>query len=194
MCFFRFPVLLFLVPLACYAQTQNTPQSSGPVQTQNVPVAKPPLPPSSDDAPIFDRGTIAVPNQPSSPVKRVLRRLDPNCFEGIFRLCWSSPPADGPVYNTYEKRRVAEDFELGDDAMKHKNYRGAEFRFEDVLTYEPRNPEATFKLAEALSKLGKKAEACSTYNAYLEIAPTGAFADRATIGLQKLALPCSSSD
>lgn len=191
MCFFRTTVLVFALSFVCCAQTQNTPQTSATVQTKTIPVASPPLPPSSDDAPIPDRGAVAVPNQSSSPIKRALRRLDPNCFDGIFHLCWSSPVADEPVYTDYEKRRIAEDLELGDYAMKHKNYRGAEFRFEDALTYAPENAEATFKLAEAHNKLGHKAEACSNYNAYLKIAPSGAFADRARTGLAKL-MPCPS--
>ena len=73
--------------------------------------------------------------------------------------------------------------------MKKRNYRGAEFRFEDALQYEPENAEATFKLAEALQNLGRKAEACARYKNYLEIDPSGAFCDRAKKSLQKLT-PC----
>src|SRR5262249_41066593 len=114
-----------------------------------------PQPPSPDDAPIPNQGATPVPHSSSSPVKRTLRRLDPNCFDGIFHLCWSSPPADGPIYKSYENKQVAEDMELGDAYMKKRNYRGAEFRFEDALQYEPENAEAIFKLAEALQKEAK---------------------------------------
>lgn len=99
------------------------------------------------------------------------------------------PPADGPVYDSYDKRRIAEDFELGNAYLKEKNYRGAEFRFKDALNFEPNNAEAMFKLAEALPNLGRKAEACIQYRNYLDIDPSGAFSDRAKKGLQKLT-PC----
>jgi hypothetical protein len=181
--------LCVTVLLACHAESQQTPQPPGPVKTQPIPVTTAPQPPSPDDAPIPNQGATPVPYSSSSPIKRTLRRLDPNCFDAIFHLCWSSPPTGDPIYKSYEKKRVAEDLELGDAYMKKRNYRGAEFRFEDALQYEPENPEATFKLAEALQNLGREAEACTRYKNYLEIEPSGAFSDRAKKGLQKLT-PC----
>jgi Tetratricopeptide repeat len=181
--------LCFTVLLACHAESQQTPQPPGSAKTQPIPVRTAPQPPSPDDAPIPDQGAMPVPYRSTSPIKRTLRRLDPNCFDGIFHLCWSSPPTDGPIYKSYENKRVAEDLELGDAYMKKRNYRGAEFRFDDVLQYEPENPEAIFKLAEALQNLGRKAEACTQYKNYLEIEPSGAFSDHAKKGLQKLT-PC----
>ena len=83
------------------------------------------------------------------------------------------------MYSSYEPRRVAQDLEIGNSYLREKNYRGAEFRFEDVLEYQPDNPEATFKLAEALARLGKDDEAHEAYGAYLQIAPHGVFAERA---------------
>jgi hypothetical protein len=181
--------LCVTVLLACHADSQQTPQLPGSVKTQSIPVRTAPQPPSPDDAPIPDQGAMPVPYRSSSPIKRMLRRLDPNCFDAIFHLCWSSPPTGDPIYKSYEKKRVGEDLELGDTYMKERNYRGAEFRFEDALQYEPDNPEATFKLAEALQNLGRKAGACTRYKNYLEIEPTGSFSDRAKKALQKL-MPC----
>jgi hypothetical protein len=181
--------LCVTVLLACHAESQQTPQPSGSVKTQSIPVTTAPQPPSPDDAPIPNQGATPVPYRSISPIKRTLRRLDPNCFDAIFHVCWSSPPTDDPIYKSYEQKRVVEDLELGDAYMKERNYRGAEFRFEDALQYEPENPGATFKLAEALQNLGRKAEACARYKNYLEIDPSGAFSDRAKKGLQKLT-PC----
>ena len=187
----RFCVALLCIAVfpTCHAQNQQTGTGADPVKPQAAPVTKAPLPPSPDDAPIPDQGAIPVPYNSSSPIKRTLRRLDPNCLDAIFHLCWSSPPTDDPIYKSYEQKRVVEDLELGDAYMKERNYRGAEFRFEDALQYEPENPGATFKLAEALQNLGRKAEACTRYKNYLEIEPSGAFSDRAKKGLQKLT-PC----
>jgi len=186
----RLAIMLPTIAVLLVGQAPSqTPQAPGPVKTQPVPVVSAPLPPSPDHAPILDQGTTPVPLNSSSPILRTLRRMEPNCLDAIFHLCWSSPPADGPLYKSYEQRRMAEDFELGDDYLKRKNYRGAEFRFEDVLQIEPNNAEATFKLAEALRNLSRNAEACAHYKNYLGIAPDGAFADRAKKGLQKLS-PC----
>lgn len=178
--------------LASHAQSQQTPQAPGPVKTQTVPGASAPLPPSPDHAPILDQGTTPVPSNSTSPIVRTLRRMEPNCLDAIFHLCWSFPPSDGPLYKSYAQWRIAEDFELGDDYFKRKNYRGAEFRFEDVLQLEPDNPEATLKLGEALQNLGRNAEACTQYKRYLEIAPDAAFSDRAKKSLQKRS-PCPST-
>jgi tetratricopeptide (TPR) repeat protein len=61
--------------------------------------------------------------------------------------------------------------EVGD--FKEKNYRGAELRFRDALNYKPDQPDATFKLAEALDKLGKEEEAKQNYQTYLNVQQMG---------------------
>ena len=73
----------------------------------------------------------------------------------------------------------AEDIEIGTYAFKYKNYRGAELRFRHALEYKPGQPDATFKLAESLDKLGKSDEAKQQYQAYLSSQPHGPHADRA---------------
>ena len=179
-------ILVFVVLHgAGYAQSSASAQQNSPVGTTPSEIHHAPLPPSPPDAPIPDLGTIPVP-EPASQVKRALRRLDPNCFDGIFHLCWSSPPSDEPVYRSYDQRRIAEDIEQGNFYLKKRNYRGAEFRFEDVLSYEPDHPEANFKLAESLVKLGKADEAKGYYEAYLKIAPNGNFAQQAKKALEQL--------
>ena len=188
---FRVALLSIAVSAICHAQVQQTAPGAGPTTTPSAPVTKPPLPPSPDDAPIPDQGALPVPNHSTSPIRRTLRRLDPNCLDAIFHLCWSSPATDGPIYKSYEQKRVAEDLQLGDIYLNKRNYRGAEFRFEDALEYEPGNSEATFKLAQSLQYLGRKAEACTQYKKYLEADPSGAFSDRAKKSLQMLT-PCSA--
>jgi tetratricopeptide (TPR) repeat protein len=63
----------------------------------------------------------------------------------------------------------------------------AELRFRDALNYKPDQPDATFKLAESLNRLGKNDEAKQEYQAYLKIQPDGPYAERARIALQRLA-------
>ena len=86
-----------------------------------------------------------------------------------------------------EEREFAKDMEVGEFNFEEKNYRGAELRFRDALNYKPDQPDATFKLAESLDKLGKNCEAKQSYQTYLNIQPDGLYAERARIALQRLA-------
>ena len=59
----------------------------------------------------------------------------------------------------------------GDFNVKDRNYRGAELRFRDALTYKPDSPDATFKLAQSLDGLGKNDAAKNGYQNYLAMQP-----------------------
>ena len=82
-------------------------------------------------------------------------------------------------------REFAKNFSVGDAYFKGKNYRGAESRFREALEYKPNHPEATYKLAVSVDKLGKTDEAQALYEAYLSLSPTGPYADRARKALRK---------
>ena len=187
MSFLRTILVFVALSGAGYAQSSASPQQNSPGGTQLSEVPRAPLPPTPPDAPIPDLSAIPATDQSASPLKRALRRLDPNCFDGIFHLCWSSPTSDEPVHRSYDERRIAEDIEQGNSYLRTRNFRGAEFRFEDVLSYQPHHPEATFKLAESLATLGKTEEAKQYYDAYLKIAPNGSFAEQAKKALERLA-------
>jgi Tfp pilus assembly protein PilF len=75
-------------------------------------------------------------------------------------------------------REFAKDMEVG-DLFKDKNYKGAELRFREALARQSDQPDATFKLAESLNKLGKNDEANERYQAYLKIQPNAAYNERA---------------
>ena len=85
-----------------------------------------------------------------------------------------------------EEREFAKDMEIGTYNFRNKSYRGAEMRFRHALDYKPGDPEATFKLAESLDKLGQGDEAKQEYQAYLENQPQGPHAERARAALQRL--------
>lgn len=124
------------------------------------------------------------PDKSKSKLKRALDRAMPNCLDTVLHTCWSSPPGDG---KTTEEREFARDMEIGTYYFKNKNYRGAEMRFRHALDYKLGQPEATFKLAESLDKLGKYDEAKRSYEAYVSIQPDGPYIERARIALQRLA-------
>ena len=175
----------------CWPQEQQgpppppeLPNLSPPIPPVWMPVPEPPPTPSPPDAPVPDLGTLPGPADKSgSIIKRALDRAKPNCLDGVIHTCWSSPPGDGL---SQEEREFAEDMDLGKYHFKNKNYRGAMFRYQHALELKPGEPEATFRLAEALNKLGKRDEAKENYQVYLDNQPRGEFADKARAALDQL--------
>lgn len=78
---------------------------------------------------------------------------------------------------------------MGKYHFKNKSYRGAMFRYQHALNQKPSQPEATFRLAEALDRLGNKEEARDSDEAYVETEPSGAHADKARAALKQLKAP-----
>jgi hypothetical protein len=170
-----------------YLSPHVLPTLSPPLPPRWILFPEPPPVPSPPDAPVPDLGKLeGPPDESKSIVKRALDRAMPNCLDAIMHTCWSSPPGDRTASMSQEERVFAEDMEIGSYAFKYKNYRGAELRFRHALEYKPGQPDATFKLAESLDKLGKSDEAKEEYQAYLENQPNGSYAERARTALQRL--------
>lgn len=77
--------------------------------------------------------------------------------------------------------------EIANLYFKDKNWAGAESRFREALAALPTSPEATFKLARSLDKLGKSAEAREMYEKYLSLQANGPYAKEAATSLTRLA-------
>jgi tetratricopeptide (TPR) repeat protein len=176
-----------------YSQQPDLPQPpvlptlSPPIPPRWILFPEPPPIPSSHDAPVPDLGSLpGPPDKSPSIIKRALDRAKPNCFDAVIHTCWSSPPGDGM---SREDREFTDDMNLGKHYFKSKNYRGAMYRFLHALDLKPGQPEATFRLAESLDKLGKRKEATEAYQVYLEIAPKGARAEQAQASLKQLNSP-----
>lgn len=190
----RAEIIFLGLTLACcvpsYCQQPDMPQPpvlptlSPPVPPRWILFPEPPPIPSSEDAPVPDLGSLPGPPDKSwSIIKRALDRAKPNCLDTVIHTCWSSPPGDGL---SKEDREFAEDMEMGRYHLRNKNYRGAMYRFRHALDLRPGEPEATFKLAESLNKLGKCDEAAEAYRAYLQNRPSGARAEQARTALEQL--------
>ena len=189
-------IVLGLAVCSCYgyghAQEQEPqppvlPTLSPPVPPRWILFPEPPSLPSPPHAPIPDLGKLpGPPDRSKSVLKRALDRAKPNCLDAIIHTCWSSPPGDGTEAMSEEEREFAKDMEIGTYNFRNKNYRGAEFRFRHALDYKPGQPDATFKLAESLNKLGRRDEAKQEYKAYLESQPNGSNAEQARTALQRL--------
>jgi len=189
-------VALALATCTCCNQARAQQRQQDPPPPPILPTLSPPLPPpwilfpepdplpSPPDAPMPDLGSLpGPPDKSKSRMKRALNRAMPNCLDTVVHSCWSSPPGDD---KTAEEREFVKDMEIGTYYFRNKNYRGAEMRFRHALDYKPGQPEATFRLAESLDKLGKNDEAKQSYETYLRIQPDGPYAERARIALQHL--------
>jgi tetratricopeptide (TPR) repeat protein len=98
----------------------------------------------------------------------------------------SAPPTDVQEMSPYNPHRAAKDIEVGDYYFSRGNLKGAALRFRDALMYKPKDPEATFKLARTLEKMGEKPEAASLFRQYGRLAPGGPFAEAAAKGFERL--------
>ncbi|HEY6306057.1 MAG TPA: tetratricopeptide repeat protein [Candidatus Angelobacter sp.] len=73
--------------------------------------------------------------------------------------------------------------EIANLYFKDKNWAGAESRLREALAAQPTSPEATFKLARSLDRLGKSGEAREMYQKYLSLQANGPYAKEATKSL-----------
>ena len=69
-----------------------------------------------------------------------------------------------------------EDIQLGEFSYSLTNYPGAAEHFVHALQLDPRDSMAHLRLAQALEKMGRVAEAHEQYEAYLALLPKGPFA------------------
>lgn len=92
-------------------------------------------------------------------------------------------------FHAYDPHKAAKNVEVGDYYYKRKNYRAAESRYQEALQWKPNDAEATFRLAQAEEKLGKKEDAVKNYQAYLKILPEGDYSAEAKSGIGRLRNP-----
>jgi len=89
----------------------------------------------------------------------------------------------------WDPHRASKDIEVGDYYYKQKNYRAAESRYREALEWKPNDALASFRLAQALEKLGKNEEARENYETYLKVLPAGELAPKAKEALKRLSAP-----
>jgi len=94
--------------------------------------------------------------------------------------------SDVTEMHAWNPHKAQKDVEVGEFYMKHKNYRAAEDRFREALTYKPGDAIATYRLAEVLDAQGQSEEAVKNYEAYLKIPSSGKFAPEAKKAITRL--------
>lgn len=89
-------------------------------------------------------------------------------------------------FHTWDPHRASKDIEVGDFYFKRGNYKAAEDRYREALTYKKDDAVATFRLAESLEKLGALDDARAEYESYLKILPHGSEVQRAQKAIERL--------
>jgi tetratricopeptide (TPR) repeat protein len=88
--------------------------------------------------------------------------------------------------HTWNPHKALKDIEVGEFYMKRKNYRAAEDRFREALTYKPGDAVATYRLAEMLDAQDQYNEAVKEYQEYLKIPSSGTYTSAAKKALARL--------
>jgi tetratricopeptide (TPR) repeat protein len=94
--------------------------------------------------------------------------------------------ADGSQVHPWNPHKAAKDIEVGDYYFKRKNYRAAEDRYREALTYKDNDALATFRLAVCLEKMDQLDQARKEYENYLKILPSGPQSGDAQKAIQRL--------
>ncbi len=88
--------------------------------------------------------------------------------------------------HAWDPHKAAKDIEVGNFYFKRGNYKAAEDRYREALTYKENDAVATFRLAESLEKLGVFDDARTEYESYLKILPHGPEASQAEKAIERL--------
>ncbi len=103
--------------------------------------------------------------------------------------------ASGSVgeFHSWDPHKAAKSVEVGDFYFKRRNYRAAEDRYREALSYKDNDAIATFRLAVCLEKLERPDDARAEYESYLRILPHGPDAEAARKAIERLKSPAASS-
>ena len=146
---------------------------------------KKPQPRASDPIPRSDDSRTAPPlgdNESSSKENQI--DLSPPKDDAAKHP--DSDISDVTEVHGWDPHKADKNVEVGDFYMKRQNYRAAEARYREALSYKPDDAVATYRLAEVLDAEGHDSEAVKEYEAYLKIPSSGKFAGDAKKALARL--------
>ena len=96
-------------------------------------------------------------------------------------------------FHSWDPHKAAKSVEVGDFYFKRRNYRAAEDRYREALSYKDNDAIATFRLAVCLEKLERPDDARAEYESYLRILPHGPEAETARKAVERLKPRADSS-
>jgi len=166
----------------------STPSSSESIQQSHAPNLEPPR---SDRVQADDLGS-ALGDSSSKDTEVDLSppkddtKAHPNSSSSVQEEEAGIQPGGVSEFRTWNPHKAAKDIEVGNFYFKRGNYRAAEDRYREALTYKENDAVATFRLAQSLEKLGVLDDARAEYESYLKILPHGPEAAEAQKALEKL--------
>lgn len=195
--------LLLILILACsvgmWGQS-SAPASSAPTNSEapdSTPASKPATarapslaPPRSDRVNVNDLGP--EPGESSSKDSQIDLSPPPDDAKAhpqgsdVLMDVEGATNADGSEVHPWNPHKAAKDIEVGDYYFKRKNYRAAEDRYREALTYKDNDAVATFRLAVCLEKMDQPDQARKEFENYLKILPSGPQAGEAQKAIQRL--------
>lgn len=89
-------------------------------------------------------------------------------------------------FHAWDPHKAAKSIEVGDFYYKRKNYKAAEERYREALSYKADDAVATLRLAVCLEKLGVFDDARKEYESYLKILPHGPESGQAQRAIDRL--------
>jgi tetratricopeptide (TPR) repeat protein len=95
-------------------------------------------------------------------------------------------PDDVMETKPWNPHEADKDVEVGTFYFRLGNYKAAEARFRDALTWQDNHAEAMYRLGATLQKEGRLLEARMYYQSYLKILPKGQFADDSRKAIEKM--------
>lgn len=166
----------------------SSQSSSGSVQQSGTPNLEPPR---SDRVQADDLGS-ALGDSSSKDTEVDLSppkddaKAHPNSSSAVSEEEAGIKPGGIGEFHSWDPHKAAKDVEVGNFYFKRGNYKAAEDRYREALTYKNDDAVATFRLAESLEKLGVLDDARAEYESYLKILPHGPEASEAQKALEKL--------
>jgi tetratricopeptide (TPR) repeat protein len=155
-------------------------------QNQTTPNHKKVQVPKSDPIPRSDDQDLSAPPLGNNESSSKQTQIDISPPKDDAAKHPDSDVDDVTEMHPWNPHKAEKDVEVGEFYMKRKNYRAAEDRFREALTYKPGDAIATYRLAEALDAEGQADEAAKQYEAYLKIPSNGKYAPEAKKALARL--------
>jgi len=177
----RFKALLLglvLGTLFCPLHAQNG--------AEGTPKKKPQPPPASDPVPRSDPDEQSAPPVAEGESSSKQTQIDISPPRDDASKHPESDVSDVTEMHTWNPHKAEKDIEVGEFYMKRKNYRAAEDRFREALTFKPGDANATYRLAEVLDAQANYGEAAKEYQEYLKIPSSGKFTSDAKKALARL--------
>lgn len=95
-------------------------------------------------------------------------------------------PDDVTETKPWNPHEADKDIEVGTYYFKRGNYKAAEARYRDALSWQDNNAEAMYRLGATLQKEGRALEARMYYEHYLKILPKGEFSGEIHKEIEKM--------